>query len=82
MLLFQNFCHFVLINLSISDIKSVYGILNLSKADLAAKLALSFPFTSMWLDIKHIRISLELDIAYKHIRISLELDIETNLLSR
>ena len=44
----------------------VYGILNLlgvrSKTDSAAKSALSFLLTLMWLGIQHIKISLQFDI--------------------
>ena len=50
-------------NLLIWGFKSVYGTLNLSKANLAAESAFSFPFIAMWLEIQHIRISFELDLA-------------------
>ena len=63
---FQRCCHFVWRNLLILDFRSVYGILNLSgvrsKGDLAAKSALSFPLSPMWLGIPHIIISLLYDI--------------------
>ena len=46
--------------------RSVYGILDLSgvrsKADLAAKIALSFHLTPMWLGVQHIIISFLFDI--------------------
>ena len=51
-------------NLLILAFKWVYGILNLlgpkSKANLVAELTLSFPFTSMWSGIQHLRILSEL----------------------
>ena len=66
MLLSHHCCHFVWGSLLISGFRSVSGILNLlgvrSKADLAAKSALSFPLTPKWLRIKHIIISLRFDI--------------------
>ena len=53
MLLLHCCCHFVWRNLLIVGFRSVYGILDLStvrsKVDLAAKSALSFPLTPMWL---------------------------------
>ena len=58
--------HFAWGNLLILGLKSVYGILNLlgiiSKADLAAEPALSFPLALIWLGIKHVRVSLQFDI--------------------
>lgn len=63
---FQRCCYFVRKNLYIWGFKSVYGILILSglrsKANFAAKSALSFSFTPMWLGIQHIIISLSLVI--------------------
>ena len=66
MLLLHCCCHFVWRNLSIVGFRSVYGILDLSgvrpRADLAAKSALSFPLTPMWLGVQHIIISFLFDI--------------------
>ena len=66
MLLLHCCCHFVWRNLLIVGFRSVYGILDLSgvrsKADLAAKSALSFPLTPMWLGVQHIIISFLFDI--------------------
>ena len=56
MLSFQHCWHFVTKNLFICSFKSVYGMLVLSKADFAAKSALSLPLTPMWLGIQSQRI--------------------------
>ena len=61
MLLFQCFCYFVRRNILFLHFKSVYGILNLSMAELKA----DFPLTLMWLDIHQIRISLESNMESK-----------------
>ena len=56
LILFQNCFHFAWRNLLILGSKSAYEILNLlgvkSKANLAAKSALSFPLAPMWLGIQ------------------------------
>ena len=72
MLLFQRGCHLVWNNLLILGFKSVYGILNfsgaISKADLTADSAFSFPFIPMWLGIQYIRISFEFYIEFNLLR--------------
>ena len=65
MLLLHYCCHFVWRNLLIVGFRSEYGILDLSgvrsKANLAAKSALSFPLAPMWLGVQHIIISFLFD---------------------
>ena len=57
-------CCFLWRNLLSLYFKTVYEILNFSEAKSKADLALSFPFTPMWLRIQHIRISLELVVEF------------------